>query len=94
MKYEYKNQMEKIKTFNLRKFKCSNQPTKDDILMSLEFIPEQKNILHLVFRAKGTKICFYQRMIVKGLLNMENFMGKEENLQIKVIKQKQNEHQL
>lgn len=82
MKYNYKNESEKIKDFLLKKFKSGDNPAKEEIYVSIEKIVDQINTLYVIVRNQATKTAIYRGIIMKNISKMDNFMGKKDNLRI------------
>lgn len=91
MKYEYKNDLEKVGEFPLNKFKSGVSPAKEEVYATLEKNPLQSGVLHLMIRSCGTKIVLYQALMMKNISNPEHFMGKEDNLRFEVVKKRKEE---
>ena len=89
MKFEYKNETQKIKEVVLKKFKDGSNSAKEEIYVTLEKIENQTNTLYLVVRNNTTKIVVFKGVIMKEVSKIDNFMGKKDNLRIEVLKKTQ-----
>ena len=91
MKFNYQNDLEKVKQFSLKKFKSGVSVAIEDIYITIQKNPKQASILYLMVRNSGTKLTVYQGILMKNITIPENFMGKLDNCKFEVVKKNRSE---
>jgi hypothetical protein len=86
MKYEYKQEMERVGEWRLGKFRAGVGAVKEAVVLSLEKeINKPEKVLYFILRSGVTKVVVYNAFLLAGA-KVEEFMGKKENLKLTVFK--------